>query len=104
VDNLRYGNGDNAMSVAQDDNGMHLAHKVYYYEDSFRVETYELSVGHGPERNQHYETLVDGVVKERYEGEQEAKDGHEHIKEMLKNGNYERECISYQLILGDNDE
>lgn len=74
----------------------------------FGVQTYELSVGHGPDRDQWYETQIangpGSGVKDRYATEKEARMGHDRICDALYNGEYELEPVSYILHLTDKDQ
>jgi hypothetical protein len=73
--------------------------------NDWAVRTYELSVAHGPDRNQWYETLVeDGPatgVQERYESHPNASNGHEKVCNQIRNGEYELEPVAYRLVMND---
>jgi len=71
----------------------------------FNVSTVRLPIPHGPEHEQHYETLVSGPkggeYMERYKTVDAARNGHKAICEAIRNGQYNRAAVSWTLEVND---
>jgi hypothetical protein len=56
--------------------------------DEYHVSTVFLTIPHGPNHDQWYETLAHNSVVRRYETEEEADAGHEEICEKIRSGDF----------------
>jgi len=74
------------------------------YGEEFEVSTVALTIPHGLNHDEWYETLVrfDGgeTIVERYNSEQEAEDGHERIIRLLKEGEFEFQTTRMSIDIG----
>jgi len=65
------------------------------------IQTVELSIPHGPERNQNYETLANGQVVDRYETEQQAREGHSGYVGKAELGMFKRVPVAHTIEFQD---
>lgn len=70
--------------------------------EEFTVSTVFLTLAHGPDGDQWYETLVrPGDWMDRYTTQEQAEAGHEAVCERLRNGEWHFETTGRRLVLRD---
>jgi hypothetical protein len=81
-----------------------LFEELECYGEEFEVSTVALTIPHGLDKNEWYETLVrfDGGerIVERYHTEKQAEEGHERIIRLLKEGEFEFETRRCGIDIG----
>ena len=81
-----------------------LFEELECYGEEFEISTVALTIPHGMNRDQWYETLVrfpggESII-ERYSTENKAVEGHKKIIESLKEGEFEFQTRRYEISIG----